>query len=63
MPSVFAIVLGVMLLGAGGWAVVHPNGGYRAVGGLGSGYTPSTRRVWGVALAVLGVVILLFTLT
>jgi hypothetical protein len=63
MPSEFAVLLGMMLIVAGGWAAIHPNGGYRAVGGVGSGFAPSSRRFWGAVFGVLGLVIVLFTLT
>jgi hypothetical protein len=63
VPSAFAVLLGVLLMSAGGWAAIHPNGGYRAVGGVGSGFAPSTRRFWGVIFGVLGLLIVLVTLT
>jgi hypothetical protein len=49
-----ALLLGVMLLAIGGWTIAHPNGGYRAAGGIGSGLAPSTRRSLGVVAAVVG---------
>jgi hypothetical protein len=52
-------VLGVALTLIGAWTVTHPNGGYRAVGGVGSSFSPSTRRVVGAVYAVLGVVAVL----
>lgn len=53
-------VVGLILALIGWWTVAHPNGGYRAVGGAGSGLAPGTRRVAGfalIAVAVLMVVI------
>ena len=44
------LVGGLILLAIGGWTVTHPNGGYRPVGGVGSSFSPSTRRGAGIAL-------------
>ena len=56
--TVWLAVLGGITLGAvGAWTVTHPNGGYRAAGGVGSGLSPSTRQACGVALIVFAVVI------
>ena len=56
-------LLGAVVLGAvGAWTVTHPDGGYRASGGVGSGFSPSTRRVCGVALIVVAVLIALVAL-
>jgi hypothetical protein len=57
-------VTGEVLVGApilfaiGVWTVTHPNGGYRAAGGAGSGVSPATRRAAGyvfMIVAILGV--------
>ena len=47
-----------MLLAVGAWTVAHPNGGYRAAGGAGSGLSSSTRRAAGVALMVFALVVM-----
>ena len=57
-PWLFVVGAVVFLL-IGTWTVTHPSGGYRAVGGAGSGFDPSTRRAAGVALLVLALVLLL----
>jgi hypothetical protein len=53
------VLIGAPILFAiGVWTVTHPNGGYRAVGGAGSGVSPATRRAAGyifMVMATLGV--------
>jgi hypothetical protein len=53
------VLIGAPILFAiGVWTVTHPNGGYRAVGGAGSGLSPATRRAVGYVFmiaAILGV--------
>lgn len=57
MP-VWLALLGVIVLGGVGvYTAMHPNGGYRAVGGVGSGFSPSTRRAAGVALVTFAVIV------
>ena len=51
-------LLGPILLLVGGWAVTHPNGGYRAVGGVGSSLAPRTRAFFGVVFMVVGVLLM-----
>ena len=51
------VLAGITLGAVGAWTVTHPNGGYRAAGGVGSGLSPSTRRACGVALIVFAVLI------
>jgi hypothetical protein len=48
------VVGGVLLMAVGAWTVSHPDGGYRAAGGLGSSLSPATRRVAGVLLILAG---------
>jgi hypothetical protein len=59
------ILVGAPILFAiGVWTVTHPNGGYRAVGGAGSGVSPSTRRTTGyvfMAVAVAGLALVALT--
>ena len=52
------LVGGVVLLAVGAWTVAHPNGGYRAAGGAGSGLSPSTRRAAGLVLVVFALVVM-----
>jgi len=56
-----AVLLGgPVLIALGAWIVTHPNGGYRAAGGAGSGLSPSTRRAVGfvfIAAAALGMIL------
>ena len=52
------LVGGVVLLAVGAWTVAHPNGGYRAAGGAGSGLSPSTRRAAGLVLMVFALVVM-----
>jgi hypothetical protein len=56
-----AVLLGgPVLMAMGVWIVTHPNGGYRAAGGAGSGLSPSTRRTIGIVFivaAVLGMIL------
>lgn len=47
-------LLGPILLLVGAWAVTHPNGGYRAVGGVGSSLAPRTRVFFGAVFMVIG---------
>ena len=54
-----ALVGGLILLAVGGWTVSHPNGGYRAAGGAGSGLSPSTRRTAGVLLMAFAVLVMI----
>ena len=54
------LVGGVILAAVGVWTVTHPNGGYRAAGGLGSSFSPGTRRFAGYVL--IGVAVLLVVL-
>jgi hypothetical protein len=44
------LIGGAILLAVGVWTVTHPDGGYRATGGLGSSFSPATRRVLGILL-------------
>ncbi|HJR25704.1 MAG TPA: hypothetical protein VJ804_09535, partial [Acidimicrobiales bacterium] len=61
--TVWLAVLGAIALCAvGAWTVTHPDGGYRAAGGVGSGLSPSTRRACGVALIVFAVVVVVIAL-
>ena len=51
MPNrAFLLVGAVVLFAVGAWTVAHPNGGYRAVGGIGSSLRPATRRLAGYLL-------------
>lgn len=51
-------LLGMIVLGGVGvYTAKHPNGGYRAVGGVGSGFSPATRRAAGVLLVVFAVLV------
>jgi hypothetical protein len=52
------VIGGLILMAIGGWTERHPNGGYRAAGGAGSGLSPSTRRGAGIALIVFAVVVI-----
>ena len=62
MP-VWLAVIGTMVLGTVGvYTATHPNGGYRAVGGVGSGLSPSTRRAAGIALIVFAILVFLVVL-
>ena len=59
MP-VWLALLGVIVLGGVGvHTAAHPNGGYRAVGGVGSGFSPGTRRAAGAALVIFAVLVFL----
>ena len=60
MDPVVLIVGAVILAAVGVWTVTHPNGGYRASGGIGSSFTPSTRRACGYGLLLLALVALAF---
>lgn len=51
------LVGGLILVAVGAWTVTHPNGSYRAAGGVGSSFTPATRRLAGFVL--LGVAVVL----
>jgi hypothetical protein len=62
MSSWVAVLGAVVLAAVGAWTVTHPNGGYRASGGVGSGFSPSTRRACGAALIVAAVLIALVAL-
>ena len=55
----FLLFGAVVLFAVGVWAVTHPNGGYRAAGGLGSSLRPETRRLAGYALMVASVLAVL----
>ena len=57
MPEWLALLGMVVLGGVGLWTVSHPDGGYRAAGGVGSGLAPATRRWCGVALIAFAVVV------
>jgi hypothetical protein len=59
MDGLVLLLGGVLLVLIGGWTVVHPDGGYRAAGGAGSGFEPGTRRVLGYGVGAIGVAILL----
>ena len=54
----FLLFGGIVLLAIGAWTVAHPNGGYRAVGGAGSGLSASTRRTCGWLLSAFAVVVI-----
>jgi hypothetical protein len=53
----------VALALVGSWTISHPNGGYRAAGGAGSGLSPGTRRAAGVVLLLVAVGLLALTAT
>jgi hypothetical protein len=57
MTAVVGLLGALLLCAIGAWTITHPNGGYRAAGGIGSGLSPSTRRACGVALILLAIVI------
>jgi hypothetical protein len=62
--SAIVLLLGGVVLGAlGWWTALHPDGGYRAVGGAGSGLSPETRRTSGVVLLAIGAVCLALAIT
>jgi hypothetical protein len=48
------LVGGPALWAVGAWTVVHPDGGYRAAGGLGSSLSASARRAAGVVISSIG---------
>lgn len=50
---------GPILMAVGAWTVTHPNGGYRAAGGAGSGLSAGTRRAAGFVLVAMGVTLLI----
>jgi hypothetical protein len=54
---------GVVLAAIGAWTIAHPNGGYRAAGGLGSSFSPGTRRGAGVVLIVVAVAVMVVAIT
>ena len=54
MDAVTFLLGGLILLAVGGWTVLHPNGGYRAAGGAGSGLDPGTRQIAGYAIGAIG---------
>lgn len=55
--SIGLALAGMVVLGAvGAWTIAHPDGGYRAVGGAGSGLSPTTRRACGWALVAFAMV-------
>jgi hypothetical protein len=59
-----AILLGgPILILVGAWTVAHPNGGYRAAGGVGSGLSPGARRVAGIVLITVAVVGMVLAVT
>ncbi len=55
MDALLFVLGGAVLVLVGGWTVTHPNGGYRAAGGAGSGIEEGTRRVAGYATGAVGV--------
>ena len=57
MDAVVVLLAPVLLL-VGAWTVTHPNGGYRAVGGAGSGFSPGTRRFLGVLVMIVGALLM-----
>lgn len=57
MPNRAFLLLGaVVLFAVGAWTVTHPNGGYRAVGGVGSSLRPETRRLAGYVLMAVAII-------
>ncbi|MEY2451236.1 MAG: hypothetical protein QOD92_810 [Acidimicrobiaceae bacterium] len=54
MYPVVSLVGGVVLAALGLWTVRHPNGGYRAAGGAGSGVSEGTRRFAGFVFIAMG---------
>jgi hypothetical protein len=61
--AVVLLIGGLILMALGGWTVTHPNGGYRAAGGAGSGVSPGTRRVAGFVFIAMGILLMVFSVT
>ena len=57
MPIWLALLGLIVLGGVGVYTATHPDGGYRAVGGVGSGFSPATRRAAGVVLVIFAVLV------
>jgi hypothetical protein len=57
VDPVVLLVGAVILAAVGAWTVTHPNGGYRAAGGLGSSCSPGTRRAAGFLLIAVAIVL------
>ena len=47
---------GLFVTFVGWWAVTHSESTQRFSGGIGSGYSPGTRRFWGVVVVLLRLV-------
>jgi len=56
------LVLAVFLLAIGAWAFAHPDGGYRGAAGIGSSFSPGTRKVAGGIMTAVGALIVLAVL-
>ena len=57
MPAWLAL-FGMLVIGAVGvWTIAHPDDGYRAAGGIGSGLSPGARRACGVALVAFALLV------
>jgi hypothetical protein len=55
----WVLVAGSLALAlVGSWTVAHPDGGYRAAGGAGSGLTPAARRAAGFVLLFVAILLL-----
>ncbi len=54
MHSWVLLVGGPVLWAVGAWTIAHPDGGYRAAGGVGSSLRPPARRVAGYVLTSIG---------
>jgi hypothetical protein len=57
------LILGPILFLVGAWAATHPNGGYRAVAGVGSSLGPGTRRFFGIVFVAIGLVLMFAPIT
>jgi hypothetical protein len=63
---VYPVVLilgGTTLIALGLWTVRHPNGGYRAAGGAGSGVSAGTRRFAGFTFIAMGALLVVSLVT
>jgi hypothetical protein len=61
--AVVLLIGGPILVALGAWTVTHPNGGYRAAGGAGSGVSEGTRRVAGIVFIAMGCLLMVFAVT
>ncbi|MEY2448860.1 MAG: hypothetical protein QOH79_2336 [Acidimicrobiaceae bacterium] len=63
MDAVVLLIGGPILIALGLWTVTHPNGGYRAAGGAGSGVSPGTRRFAGFVFIAMGALLMVSAVT